>query len=272
MVFRSARILGRDREEIPEHPRGHVGRGPYRATASLPLASASGVILGAAGFGWPVVQDFGIEQVRRLDLIAHMAAQVLDRANLYEAERERALSRERDDAQLFQDACLPRTLPQGNSLEVAATYLPASDAAMGGDWYDVFPVEDGMCLVIGDVTGHGLQSAATMAQLRNTVRAYAIEDPSPARVLTRLNRMMCRLEPGKHATAIVAVWDERSGTIPAIKRWSSANLAMSRRRVRVSYSSARWDSARGGSRPRLPRGKQGPSTGNNTLVLYGRTQ
>ena len=158
------------------------------ATASLPLASASGVILGAAGFGWPVVQDFGIEQVRRLDLIAHMAAQALDRANLYEAERERALSRERDDAQLFQDACLPRTLPQGISLEVAATYLPASDAAMGGDWYDVFPVEDGMCLVIGDVTGHGLQSAATMAQLRNTVRAYAIEDPSPARVLTRLNR------------------------------------------------------------------------------------
>ena len=183
------------------------------ATASLPLAAANGVILGAAGFGWPVVQDFGIEQLRRLDLVAHLAAQALDRANLYEVERERALSRERNDAQLFQDACLPRTLPQDISLEVAATYLPASDAAMGGDWYDVFPVEDGMCLVIGDVTGHGLQSAATMAQLRNTVRAYAIEDPSPAHVLTRLNNMMCQLEPGKHATGIVAVWDERNGTI-----------------------------------------------------------
>jgi serine phosphatase RsbU (regulator of sigma subunit) len=84
---------------------------------------------------------------------------------------------------------------------------------MGGDWYDVFPVEGGTCLVIGDVAGHGLQSAAVMGQLRNTVRAYAIEDPSPATVLTRLNRMMCQLEPGEHASAIVALWDDEHGTL-----------------------------------------------------------
>jgi len=52
-----------------------------------------------------------------------------------------------------------------------------------------------------------------MAHLRNTVRAYAIEDPSPARILTRLNKMMCRLEPGIYATASVAVWNERNGTM-----------------------------------------------------------
>lgn len=52
-----------------------------------------------------------------------------------------------------------------------------------------------------------------MVVLRNTVRAYAIEDPSPARVLTRLNNMMCRLEPGVFATAIVAVWDQNRGTL-----------------------------------------------------------
>jgi serine phosphatase RsbU (regulator of sigma subunit) len=63
------------------------------------------------------------------------------------------------------------------------------------------------------VAGHGLQSAAVMGQLRNTVRAYAIEDSSPAQVLTRLNRMMCRLEPGEFASAIVAVWDEERGTL-----------------------------------------------------------
>ena len=92
-------------------------------------------------------------------------------------------------------------------------YLPASDAAMGGDWYDVFPVVGGTCLVIGDVAGHGVQSAAVMGELRNSVRAYAIEDPSPASVLTRLNTMMCQLEPGEYATAIVAVWDEERGTL-----------------------------------------------------------
>jgi serine phosphatase RsbU (regulator of sigma subunit) len=45
------------------------------------------------------------------------------------------------------------------------------------------------------------------------VRAYADEDPTPERILTRLNRMLCRLEPDEIATAIVAVWNAASGTI-----------------------------------------------------------
>jgi serine phosphatase RsbU (regulator of sigma subunit) len=184
-----------------------------KATASWPLASVNGEIIGAAGFGWPTPQRFDAERKRALDLIANLAAQALDRALLYQRQFELSSNRERADAQLLQDAFLPRVLPQTETLDVAAVYLPASDAAMGGDWYDVFPVEGGTCLVIGDVAGHGLQSAATMGQLRNTVRAYASEDPSPARVLTRLNQMMCRLEPGVHASAIVAVWDERRGTL-----------------------------------------------------------
>jgi serine phosphatase RsbU (regulator of sigma subunit) len=183
------------------------------ATACLPLVTRGGMILGAAGFGWPTAQEFGVDQLRRLDLVANLASQALERAELAQREQEEASSRERADAQLMQQAFLPRELPHSASLEVAAVYLPASDAAMGGDWYDVFPVDGGTCLVIGDVAGHGLQSAAVMGQLRNTVRAYAIDDPSPAQVLTRLNRLMCRLEPGQHASAIVAVWDERKGTL-----------------------------------------------------------
>ena len=183
------------------------------ATASYPLLSSAGLVLGAVGFGWPSAQQFGSHQVRTLDLVANLAAQALERAVLTQREHERASTRERADAQLLQDAFLPRSLPTTDTLDVAAVYLPASDAAMGGDWYDVFPVTGGTCLVIGDVAGHGVQPAAVMGQLRNTVRAYATEDPSPATVLTRLNRMMCRLQPGEYATAIVAVWDEERGTL-----------------------------------------------------------
>jgi serine phosphatase RsbU (regulator of sigma subunit) len=183
------------------------------ANVSLPLWSPGGALLGAVGFGWPSAQEFGVEQLRTLDLISNLAAQSLDRAVLYQKERERSSARERADALLFQDAFLPRELPQTSTLDVAAAYLPASDAAMGGDWYDVFPVAGGTCLVIGDVAGHGVQSAAVMGQLRNTIRAYAFEDPSPAGVLTRLNQMMCHLDPGEHATATVAVWNERNGTL-----------------------------------------------------------
>jgi serine phosphatase RsbU (regulator of sigma subunit) len=183
------------------------------ATASLPLVSSDGVILGAAGFGWADVQTFDVEQVRRLDLISRLVAQALERAGSYRREHDETSSHGRVTAQLLQAAFLPRVLPETAALDVAALYLPASNAPMGGDWYDVFPVEGGTCLVIGDVAGHGPEAAAVMVVLRNTVRAYAIEDPSPARVLTRLNNMMCRLEPGVYATAIVAVWDQNRGTL-----------------------------------------------------------
>jgi serine phosphatase RsbU (regulator of sigma subunit) len=182
------------------------------ALASLPLISADGDVLGATGFGWPEDQEFTPSQEKRLNLIAQLTSEALERAAL-QVSQERLRVRERAESQLLQRAFLPKELPQSESLELAAVYLPARDAPMGGDWYDAFPVDGGICLVIGDVAGHGVDSAAVMAQLRNAVRAFADEDPSPARVLSRLNRMMCRLEPGATASAIVALWNESTGTI-----------------------------------------------------------
>ncbi|HYO00150.1 MAG TPA: GAF domain-containing protein, partial [Actinomycetota bacterium] len=153
------------------------------ATASVPLRTAGGLTLGAIGFGWRHPQEFSTAQVRRLELIAELGAQALSRA-LFEQDRGRQTAREEAEAHVLQEAFLPSVLPQTPRLEVAATYLPALDAPMGGDWYDAFPVDKGMCLVVGDVGGHGLQSAAVMAQLRNAVRAYANEDPNPETVAT----------------------------------------------------------------------------------------
>jgi len=108
------------------------------ATSSLPLADANGVIIGGVGFGWPDAQVFNIQQTLRLDLIAHIAARALERSYVYEDERTHAQAREREGARLFQEACIPRTLPDIDGLQLAAAYVPASDAAMGGDWYDMF--------------------------------------------------------------------------------------------------------------------------------------
>ena len=177
------------------------------ATASLPLLTALGTAAGAAGFGWKTEQIFDERQVRLLDLIAQMAASALELALLHQREVDNTRARERADAQLLQDIFLPRALPAVEGLEMAAAYLPASDAPMGGDWYDVFPVRGGTSFVIGDVAGHGRDAAAVMAHLRNAVRAYAVEHPSPAHVLSCLNRMLCELEPNETATAIVVTWD-----------------------------------------------------------------
>jgi hypothetical protein len=131
------------------------------------------------------------------------------------AERTQQLERadERAEARLLQEALLPPVLPLGYGLEMAAAYLPASDAPMGGDWYDAFPVDGGVVLGVGDVAGHGLRAAAVMSEVRNAIRAFASDDPSPERVLTRLNRMLCQLQADEIATALVAIWNPETRTI-----------------------------------------------------------
>ena len=211
-IDRQAPVLLESLDEIADrypHLGADTAAAGLASTASLPLLSADGSAGGATGFGWSQPQHFGDEQRRRLDLIAQMAASALERAQLHQRRDEVDRQREKADAQLLQDIFLPRDLPDVEHLEIAAVYLPASDAAMGGDWYDAFPVDGGTCFVVGDVAGHGLQAAAVMAQLRNAARAYAVEHQSPAQVLTQLNRLLCRLEPTETATIIVLTWDPK---------------------------------------------------------------
>jgi anti-sigma regulatory factor (Ser/Thr protein kinase) len=94
-------------------------------------------------------------------------------------------------------------------VDVSAAYQPGSTALeVGGDWYDVFPLPDGRVgLVIGDVVGRGLRAAAAMGQLRNAVRAYALEDWAPAAVLERLNVLTRFTDQGDMATLIYATFD-----------------------------------------------------------------
>ena len=91
---------------------------------------------------------------------------------------------------------------------------PAGSGQIGGDWFDVFDAGDGLLVaVVGDVAGHGLRAAAEMAQLRNSLRAYLLDDPEPARALERLDALMARVMSGTMATAVCAVIDTASATV-----------------------------------------------------------
>ena len=78
---------------------------------------------------------------------------------------------------------LPETLPSMEGLRVAAVYLPGSTAVdVGGDWFDTLTLADGrMGFVVGDVVGKGVEAAATMAQLRNGMRALCLDGERRAR-------------------------------------------------------------------------------------------
>jgi serine phosphatase RsbU (regulator of sigma subunit) len=177
------------------------------ATASLPLVAPDGGAIGAVGFGWPDGQQFDDDQLALLDLIAEIASAALDRAVAGASDADLRGRRDLERTQLLQEIVLPSTLPEVKRLDLAAVYLPARDAPMGGDWYDVFTVDGTTSFVVGDVAGHGIEAAAVMVELRNAARAYAEEHPAPDVVVSKLNRMLCSLEPQAMATVIVAMWD-----------------------------------------------------------------
>ncbi|MGH9087294.1 MAG: PP2C family protein-serine/threonine phosphatase [Acidimicrobiales bacterium] len=183
-----------------------------RATASFPLVGPDGTVLGGLGFGWREPQSFDERRLTRLRLVASVAGQALERVLAHERERKYLVAVDRAQVALLQDVFLPN-LPAVTGLEAAASYLPTSGEPLGGDWYDVFTVVGRTYLVIGDVAGHGLDGAAVMAQVRNGVRAFASEHFSPAQVLERVNRMVCRLEPTATATMMVAIWEPASKSL-----------------------------------------------------------
>lgn len=90
-------------------------------------------------------------------------------------------------------------------LRFAGRYIPAGAGRepIAGDFYDLLGLDsDLVALIVGDVAGHGVTASARMQQLRAAARAYALEDPSPASVISRLDRFCARLDP----EAIATLW------------------------------------------------------------------
>ncbi|MFD7611359.1 SpoIIE family protein phosphatase [Streptomyces sp. NPDC059828] len=140
------------------------------------------------------------------------AADVTDHAEA--AERLRASERRhRETAVTLQRSLLPQELEQPDDLRIAAEYRPGgTDAAVGGDWYDVITLGAGRtALVIGDVMGRGVRAAAVMGQLRTAVRAYARLDLPPHEVLQLLDGLASEIDATQIATCVYAVHDPNEG-------------------------------------------------------------
>jgi serine phosphatase RsbU (regulator of sigma subunit) len=174
---------------------------------------ARGSVLGVMSFA---LTDPGR---RHSDNDLAMAAELATRAGMA-LENAAMYEREHSVAESLQRAVLPESLPVLDGHDLAAEYLPASPGAdIGGDWYDAFVLRDGRVgLAIGDVVGHGLRAAAAMGQLRNALRAYAMEGESPAAVLTRLNQLLVESGSEHFATAVYAVYEPATGSL----RWANA--------------------------------------------------
>ena len=156
-------------------------------------------------------------------ILQDVTARETARARLADVERQlrehqRSLAAEHQLAAQLQHIILP--IPERPidlpGLRVAVRYLPAERASrVGGDWYHAATMPDGaVLLAIGDVAGHGLQAATTMAQLRHALAALTVTTTEPAELLSRLNRLLCAsTAAASTATAVVARYEPATRTL-----------------------------------------------------------
>jgi PAS domain S-box-containing protein len=124
------------------------------------------------------------ESIRALDEFdRELAEQVAARAAVA-IENSRLYSERSSIARTLQQSLLPEQLPPIPGYELASIYLPAVEASMvGGDFYDVWEVRGSWMIVIGDVTGKGIEAAALTALVRHTLRTASEFLSSPAELL-----------------------------------------------------------------------------------------
>lgn len=145
-----------------------------------------------------------------------------DRARLADVEAESAelqasLQIEHGVVAALQQVILP--VPAGivrrPGIEAAVRYQPAEQVArVGGDWFDLVHLPgDRTLLAVGDVAGHGMPAAATMARMRHALSALAVTTDDPAQLLRYLNQMVCDDPCGPTATAAVACFDPATSSV-----------------------------------------------------------
>jgi serine phosphatase RsbU (regulator of sigma subunit)/anti-sigma regulatory factor (Ser/Thr protein kinase) len=183
-------LLGTD----PDVPSGH-------RVILAPLRGRRRVIGAAVFLRRPERAAFEPDDLLIAAQLATHTALGVDKAVLY--------GREAYIADELQRTMLPDELPQPTGCHLASRYLPAAETArVGGDWYDAIPLPGSrVALVVGDVMGHSMTSAAIMGQLRTTAQTLAGLDLPPQEVLHHLDEQAQRLGSDRMATCLYAVYD-----------------------------------------------------------------
>jgi serine phosphatase RsbU (regulator of sigma subunit) len=135
------------------------------------------------------------------------AALAIDNARLYQQQK--------DFSEMMQHSLLPRELPAVPGLDVGHVYESSARVDVGGDVYDFLTLEDGrLAIILGDVTGKGIQAAADMAMAKFSFRALARMHPEPAEFLARANEVIVdEIEVGKFITMLYVLVDPQAGLI-----------------------------------------------------------
>ncbi len=162
-----------------------------------------------------------------LDALAVEAASILDNARLVERERQRQrLEQELSIAREIQQALLPRGFREFPHLAISAFNTPCH--AVGGDYFDVFPMsEDRTAFVIADVAGKGIGAALLTTMLQGALTGMTL-GADPVRVFHHINDFLCQhSDVGRYATMFFGMLD-RQGHLDYINAGHPSPLLLRR--------------------------------------------
>ncbi|MEA5360166.1 GAF domain-containing SpoIIE family protein phosphatase [Amycolatopsis sp., V23-08] len=171
-----------------------------RAMLGVPMVAGTDLV-GVLHVGSVRPRRFSEAEIGTLQLLADRLAMAI---------QVEVLEENRTATMALQRSLLPDRLPDVAGLAFAARYVPGAEAGLGGDWYDLFPLPgDRVGIVMGDVSGHGLEAAVIMGRLRSALRAYALDCDDPAETLGKLDRKANHFEHGAMATVAYGIIDPR---------------------------------------------------------------
>ncbi|KIF66636.1 phosphatase [Streptomyces sp. AcH 505] len=182
---------------------------------------------GATASMWAVLRD--VSELRRSERAVSESRDSVRRVQ-HIAQTERRLVTELQEAVLPSRTTSLRLTRDGRgALDLTAHWLPAANAApIGGDWYDALELPDGdTLLTVGDLTGHGVGAASTMAMLLGALRGLAVAGIEPGALLGHLNRLLDTAEQPALGSALCAryrpatrtlVWAQAASPAPLLFR------------------------------------------------------
>ena len=186
-VYRSGQVVVLDAETARALGPAHEPLIPFLNQGStgavIPLAAHERILGTLTLLSLRVEQPIGPETLAAAVSIAGPTALALDNARLQQQRKE--------FTETMQNTLLPRSRPRVLGLEIGAVYEPSTRVEVGGDVYDFLELPDGrLAVVLGDVTGHGIDAAADMAMAKFVFRSLAREHPEPDDFLAAANEVV----------------------------------------------------------------------------------
>jgi len=221
LADRTMKTIDFEATGVPRRLRRAATRVGLRLALALPI-TARGELLGYVAMDERGARRaFDEREIRLAKAICEQAGAALDNARLYQQEH--------DVAQVLRAALLK--LPDAVAgLSFAHHYHPAARPAhVGGDFYDLFELDHGLVgIVVGDISGKGIQAAVLTSLVKNTIRAHATEKgKTPAEVIALTNTVLARETAAEtFATVFFGMLDRRDGRLVYCNAGHPASVVM----------------------------------------------